>query len=90
MADDLRAVIMRVRRSTSNGDVLTICDELQRRLSAPAEAFLRSDPGTFAVSPARVAAEGRTMGDGLSRAVGRDRAAYMRAYRALKKKRAAG
>lgn len=33
---DLQATIDRVRRSTRNLDVLTICDELQRRLVRPA------------------------------------------------------
>jgi hypothetical protein len=31
-ADSLQAVIDRVRRSTRNGDVITLCDELQRRM----------------------------------------------------------
>lgn len=30
--DDLLQTIDRVRRSTRNGDVITICDELQRRV----------------------------------------------------------
>lgn len=32
MSDDLHTIIDRVRRSTRNGDVITLCDELKRHL----------------------------------------------------------
>lgn len=35
MADDLQAVIDRVRRATRNLDMIRVCDELQQRLVAP-------------------------------------------------------
>lgn len=53
--DNIHATISRVRRQTTNRDILDICDALERRLVAPAaiEAMARPDRAKLPVKKQR-------------------------------------